>query len=135
MPLPRAFALLCRHNANTTVLTTGAMLFFENPYPFVPQVRDLIYREALEYHPQAKREYYSGERPSGFQFPSAVDNFKRQFAHLEGGGARDLRRQANSLPREQMETNTYRHESGKHHLLHHADTMQNGHDSGPAPMN
>ena len=44
------------------------------------QVRDLIYREALEYHPQAKREYYSGEAPSRFVFPSAVDNFKRQCA-------------------------------------------------------
>lgn len=75
---------------------------FERRKLSVEEVRDLIYREALEYHPQAKREYYSGESPSRFQFPSAVDNFKRQFAHLEGGGARDLRRQANSLPREQM---------------------------------
>lgn len=157
---------------------------FERRKLSVEEVRDLIYREALEYHPQAKREYYSGESPSRFQFPSAVDNFKRQFAHLEGGGARDLRRQANSLPREQMargtlrgkepthaaplsprlslvtetetappvltpsrlsnpaslssqETNTYRHESGKHHLVH-ADTMQSGHHSepgGPSPMN
>ena len=39
-------------------------------------------------------------------FPSAVDHFRRQFARLEGeggpggGGGRDLRRQAASLPRE-----------------------------------
>jgi len=69
-------------------------------------VRDLIYREVLEYHPQAKREYLQGEQASRFMFPSAVDHFRRQFARLEGdggaapGGGRDLRRQAASLPRE-----------------------------------
>ena len=73
----------------------------ENWPPRAAQVRDLIYREALEYHPQAKREYESGETPSRFVFPSAVDNFKRQFAHLEAGGNRAVARQANSLPREQ----------------------------------
>ncbi len=76
-------------------------------------MRDLIYREVLEYHPQAQREYLAGEAPSRFIYPSAVDNFKRQFAYLEAGGAagsaaggagasRELRRQAQSLPREQM---------------------------------
>ncbi len=60
---------------------------------------------------QAKREYLSGEPASNFVFPSAVDAFKKQFAHLEGaasgapggaGASRELRRQAQSLPREQM---------------------------------
>ena len=32
-------------------------------------------------------EYLAGNRQQGnFMYPSAVDNFKRQFAHLEGGG-------------------------------------------------
>jgi hypothetical protein len=81
---------------------------FEKRKLTVEEVRDLIYREVLEYHPQAKREYMTGEAASQFVFPSAVDNFKRQFAHLEGaaaggvGATRELRRQAQSLPREQM---------------------------------
>ena len=82
---------------------------FEKRKLTVEEVRDLIYREALEYHPQAKHEYLTGEKGSTFVFPSAVDAFKRQFAHLEAGGpgaaaggARELRRQAQSMPREQM---------------------------------
>jgi hypothetical protein len=87
---------------------------FEKRKLTVDEVRDLIYREVLEYHPQAKREYVTGEAASHFVFPSAIDHFKRQFAHLEAGGApgvgagggggasRELRRQAQSLPREQM---------------------------------
>ena len=83
---------------------------FEKRKLTVDEVRDLIYREVLEYHPQAKREYTAGEAPSNFMFPSAVDNFKRQFAYLESGGqpmasgaaGSGLRRQAQSLPREQM---------------------------------
>jgi serine/threonine protein kinase len=87
------------------------------------EVRDLIYREVLEYHPQAKREYLSGEAPSQFTFPSAVDAFKRQFAHLESekgatssanhgdapGSGRRLSRQSASLPREQVDD--LRHEA------------------------
>lgn len=51
------------------------------------QVRELIYREILEYHPHMLAEFLAGNRQQGnFMYPSAVDNFKRQFAHLEGGG-------------------------------------------------
>ena len=84
---------------------------FEKRKLTVEEVRDLIYREVLEYHPQAKREYVAGEAASRFMFPSAVDNFKRQFAKLEGT-APELRRQAQSLPREHMDQ--YRHEAEKH---------------------
>ena len=50
-------------------------------------MRELIYREILEYHPHMLAEYLAGNRQQGnFMYPSAVDNFKRQFAHLEGGG-------------------------------------------------
>lgn len=50
------------------------------------QVRELIYREILEYHPHMLADYVSNRQQTSFVYPSAVDNFKRQFAHLEGGG-------------------------------------------------
>ncbi|KAF8716128.1 hypothetical protein HU200_026401 [Digitaria exilis] len=48
-------------------------------------VRELIYREILEYHPQMLEEYLRGGDQSqmSFMFPSGVDRFRRQFAHLE----------------------------------------------------
>ena len=53
-------------------------------------VRELIYREILEYHPQMLAEHLAGNagRQANFLYPSAVDNFKRQFAAAEvvGGG-------------------------------------------------
>mmetsp|Transcript_1155 Transcript_1155/g.2359 ORF Transcript_1155/g.2359 Transcript_1155/m.2359 type:complete len:520 (-) Transcript_1155:87-1646(-) len=69
------------------------------------EVRELIYREILEYHPQMLADYLSGRtQQPNFVYPSAVDNFKRQFAHLEAGGkgAHHSLGQATSLPRERM---------------------------------
>lgn len=69
-------------------------------------VRELIYIESLEYHPQMKAQYASGKFDSNFLYPSAVDRFKREFAHLEENMGRPktppLVRHACSLPRERV---------------------------------
>ncbi|POO02305.1 Serine/threonine protein kinase [Trema orientale] len=67
-------------------------------------VRELIYREILEYHPKMLKEYLEGSEPTGFMYPSAVDHFKKQFAYLEehygkGGNVAPPERQHASLPR------------------------------------
>ncbi|KAJ6771033.1 MITOGEN-ACTIVATED PROTEIN KINASE [Salix koriyanagi] len=67
-------------------------------------VKELIYREILEYHPKMLKECLDGSEPTGFMYPSAVDHFKKQFAYLEehyGNGApvAPPERQHASLPR------------------------------------
>lgn len=62
---------------------------FERRKLAIEEVRELIYREILEYHPQVLQDYLSGGRLPNFLYPSAVDNFKRQFIHLEGGGEQE----------------------------------------------
>ncbi|KAJ8641928.1 hypothetical protein MRB53_018622 [Persea americana] len=46
-------------------------------------VRDLIYREILHYHPKMLQEYLHGADQTSFMYPSGVDRFKQEFAHLE----------------------------------------------------
>ncbi|KAI4369605.1 hypothetical protein MLD38_018030 [Melastoma candidum] len=67
-------------------------------------VRELIYREILEFHPKMLKEYLEGSEPTGFMYPSAVDHFKKQFAYLEehygkGNTVAPPERQHASLPR------------------------------------
>ncbi|KAG4960683.1 hypothetical protein JHK87_037316 [Glycine soja] len=46
-------------------------------------VRELIYREILEYHPQLLKDYMNGTEGTHFLYPSAVDQFRKHFAYLE----------------------------------------------------
>ncbi|KAK7276771.1 hypothetical protein RIF29_17917 [Crotalaria pallida] len=68
------------------------------------EIRELIFREILEYHPQLLKDYMNGTERTNFLYPSAVDQFKKQFAHLEENGGKNspvmpLERKHVSLPR------------------------------------
>ncbi|KAF6156169.1 hypothetical protein GIB67_024139 [Kingdonia uniflora] len=67
-------------------------------------IRELIFREILEYHPSLLKDYVNGTERTNFLYPSAVDQFRKQFAHLEENGAKSgpvipLERKHVSLPR------------------------------------
>ncbi|KAK9132382.1 hypothetical protein Scep_011910 [Stephania cephalantha] len=67
-------------------------------------IRELIFREILEYHPQLLKDYVNGTERTNFLYPSAVDQFRKQFAHLEENGGKSgpvipLERKHVSLPR------------------------------------
>lgn len=74
-------------------------------------VRELMYREILEYHPQMLQEYLQGEENtnSHFLYPSGVDQFKQEFARLEDHkedeeerNSPPVQRKYTSLPRERV---------------------------------
>ncbi|KAL8512284.1 hypothetical protein ACS0TY_018678 [Phlomoides rotata] len=46
-------------------------------------IRELIFREILKYHPQLLRDYMSGNGGTSFAYPSAIGHFKKQFTYLE----------------------------------------------------
>ncbi|KAJ1379010.1 Protein kinase domain [Sesbania bispinosa] len=68
------------------------------------EIRELIFREILEYHPQLLKDCINGTERTNFLYPSAVDQLKNQFAHLEETGGKSdpvmpLERKHASLPR------------------------------------
>ncbi|XP_019057662.1 PREDICTED: mitogen-activated protein kinase 19-like [Tarenaya hassleriana] len=67
-------------------------------------IRELIYREILEYHPQLLKDYMNGSEGSNFVYPSAIGHLRKQFAYLEENSGRSgpvipLERKHVSLPR------------------------------------
>ncbi|CAL0310705.1 unnamed protein product [Lupinus luteus] len=56
---------------------------FERRQMSKEDVRELLYREILEYHPQMLKDYKNGTKGTNFLYPSAIDQFKKQFAYLE----------------------------------------------------
>ncbi|CDP06066.1 unnamed protein product [Coffea canephora] len=51
-------------------------------------VRELIFREILEYHPQLLKDYMAGNDGANFLYPSAIGHFRKQFAYLEENGGK-----------------------------------------------
>ena len=101
------FEGLSQPNREPSAMPISKFTFeFERRKLTTEEVRELIYREILEYHPQMLAEYLAGGTvPQGnFVYPSGVDTFKRQFQHLEAGGkgAHSHLGQATSLPRERI---------------------------------
>ncbi|KAL8141264.1 hypothetical protein V2J09_007285 [Rumex salicifolius] len=74
-------------------------------------IRELLYREILEHHPQLLKDYINGNEGANFIYPSAVGHFKKQFAHLEENNGRNgqavpLQRKHISLPRSTVHSST-----------------------------
>ncbi|CAL9759346.1 unnamed protein product [Musa acuminata subsp. burmannicoides] len=67
------------------------------------EIQELIFREILEYHPKLLSDHLNGMERAKFLYPSAIDKFTKQFAHLEENGNRTdlhmLDRKHVSLPR------------------------------------
>ena len=59
---------------------------FESRKVTPEEVRGLLYREILEYHPQAKREFEGSESPGAFGYATSVVG--ADFAAARGGGGR-----------------------------------------------
>ncbi|XP_008226354.1 PREDICTED: mitogen-activated protein kinase 19 [Prunus mume] len=74
-------------------------------------IRELIYREILEYHPQLLKDYLNGTEGTSFLYPSAIGQFRKQFAYLEENSGKSgpvipLARKHVSLPRSTVHSST-----------------------------
>ncbi|XP_073060962.1 mitogen-activated protein kinase 15-like [Primulina eburnea] len=74
-------------------------------------IRELIFREILEYHPQLLKDYMAGNCGTSFLYPSAIGHFKKQFSYLEenfgkSGPVIPPERKHDSLPRSTVNTST-----------------------------
>ncbi|KAI5076423.1 hypothetical protein GOP47_0008488 [Adiantum capillus-veneris] len=104
------FKGLARADCEPTIRPISKMEFdFERRRLTKDNLKELIYQEILEYHPQMLMDYLDGGKTVNFMFPSAVDRFRRQFAYLEGGNgkqgsspSRVLDRAHASLPRQRV---------------------------------
>lgn len=78
---------------------------FEKQRMSKEDVRDLIYKEILEYHPHMQKDLFLGTDNARYVYPSSMGLFKKQFNHLEehydkGYLCEPLQREHSSLPRE-----------------------------------
>ncbi|KAI4323086.1 hypothetical protein L6164_022721 [Bauhinia variegata] len=74
-------------------------------------IRELIYREILEYHPQLLKDYMNGNEGTNFLYPSAIGQFRKQFAYLEENMGKSApvippERKHVSLPRSSVHSGT-----------------------------
>ncbi|KAI3466010.1 hypothetical protein Pfo_022673 [Paulownia fortunei] len=74
-------------------------------------IRELIFREILEYHPQLLKDYMARNGGTSFLYPSAIGHFKKQFAYLEENAGKSgpvipPERKHVSLPRSTVNTST-----------------------------
>ncbi|CAI9787699.1 unnamed protein product [Fraxinus pennsylvanica] len=74
-------------------------------------IRELIFREILEYHPQLLKDYMAGINGMNFLYPSAIGHFRQQFAYLEendgkSGPVIPPQRKHTSLPRSTVSSST-----------------------------
>ncbi|XAR56413.1 Mitogen-activated protein kinase [Bertholletia excelsa] len=74
-------------------------------------VRELIFREILEYYPQLLKDYLAGNGGANFLYPSAIGQFRKQFAYLEESNGKSgpvipPERKHVSLPRSTVNSNT-----------------------------
>lgn len=89
-------------------------------------VRELIHREILEYHPQMLKQYLDDKDPSRFTYPSGVNQLKRQFDYLQKQSKElvhsPAERKPSSLPRERVPESQEEHvkenNNGGHCLPH-----------------
>ncbi|KAJ8556090.1 hypothetical protein K7X08_022848 [Anisodus acutangulus] len=84
---------------------------FERRRVIKEDIKELIFREILEYHPQLQKDYIAGNDGTHFLYPSASGQFRRQFAYLEENNGKSepvipLGRKHVSLPRSAVNSST-----------------------------